>query len=286
MSHTKSMFDSYNYKFKKITYDLGSRTHIMGILNVTPDSFSDGGKYLNVKEAVAHSRIMEREGADFIDVGGQSSRPGSDEITAEEELNRVIPVIEALVNEIKIPISVDTYRSQVADAALEKGASIVNDISAFNFDPSMPQVVAAHNATAILMHIKGTPKNMQENPEYSDLIAEILLYFENAVWKANVAGIDQLIIDPGIGFGKTVEHNLKLIKNMFELKKLDCPVMVGVSRKSVIGKITGAEVNDRLGGTIALNAAAILNNVNILRVHDVKEAVQTAKIMDMYKKIK
>lgn len=150
----------------------------------------------------------------------------------------------------------------------------------------MPQVVAAHNATAILMHIKGTPKNMQENPEYSDLIAEILLYFEKAVWKANVAGIDQLIIDPGIGFGKTVEHNLKLIKNMFELKKLDCPVMIGVSRKSVIGKITGAEVNDRLGGTIALNAAAILNNVNILRVHDVKEAVQTAKIMDMYKRIK
>lgn len=286
MSHTKSMFDNYNYKFKKVTYDLGSRTHIMGILNVTPDSFSDGGKYLNVKEAVAHSRIMEREGADFIDVGGQSSRPGSEEITAEEELNRIIPVIEALNNEIKIPISVDTYRSQVADAALEKGASIVNDISAFNFDPSMPQAVAAHNATAILMHIKGTPKNMQENPEYSDLIAEILLYFEKAVWKANVAGIDQLIIDPGIGFGKTVEHNLKLIKNMFELKKLDCPVMVGVSRKSVIGKITGAEVNDRLGGTIALNAAAILNNVNILRVHDVKEAVQTAKIMDMYKKIK
>jgi dihydropteroate synthase len=280
------MFDNYNYKFKKVTYDLGSRTHIMGILNVTPDSFSDGGKYLNVKEAVAHSRIMEREGADFIDVGGQSSRPGSEEITAEEELNRIIPVIEALNNEIKIPISVDTYRSQVADAALEKGASIVNDISAFNFDPSMPQAVAAHNATAILMHIKGTPKNMQENPEYSDLIAEILLYFEKAVWKANVAGIDQLIIDPGIGFGKTVEHNLKLIKNMFELKKLDCPVMVGVSRKSVIGKITGAEVNDRLGGTIALNAAAILNNVNILRVHDVKEAVQTAKIMDMYKKIK
>ncbi len=280
------MFDSYNYKFKKVTYDLGSRTHIMGILNVTPDSFSDGGKYMNVKEAVAHARVMEREGADFIDVGGQSSRPGSEEITAEEELNRVIPVIEALNNEIKIPISVDTYRSQVADAALEKGASIVNDISAFNFDPLMPQVVAAHNATAILMHIKGTPKSMQENPEYSDLIAEILLYFEKAVWKANVAGIDQLIIDPGIGFGKTVEHNLKLIKNMFELKKLDCPVMVGVSRKSVIGKITGAEVNDRLGGTIALNTAAILNNVNILRVHDVKEAVQTAKIMDMYKKIK
>ncbi len=280
------MFDSYNYKFKKVTYDLGSRTHIMGILNVTPDSFSDGGKYMNVKEAVAHARVMEREGADFIDVGGQSSRPGSEEVTAEEELNRVIPVIEALNNEIKIPISVDTYRSQVADAALEKGASIVNDISAFNFDPLMPQVVAEHNATAVLMHIKGTPKSMQENPEYSDLIAEILLYFEKAVWKANVAGIDQLIIDPGIGFGKTVEHNLKLIKNMFELKKLDCPVMVGVSRKSVIGKITGAEVNDRLGGTIALNAAAILNNVNILRVHDVKEAVQTAKIMDMYKKIK
>jgi dihydropteroate synthase len=280
------MFDSYNYKFGKTTYDLGSRTHIMGILNVTPDSFSDGGKYLAPEDAVLRAKEMEAEGADFIDVGGQSTRPGSEEISIDEELNRVIPVIKALNNEVKIPFSIDTYRSPVADEALANGAKIVNDISAFNFDPAMPEVVAKHNASAIIMHIKGTPKNMQENPEYKDLIAEVLLYFENAVWKANVAGIDQLIIDPGIGFGKTPEHNLRLIRNMFELKKLDCPVMIGVSRKSIIGKVTGAEINERLSGTIALNTISILNGVNIIRVHDVKEAVQSVKLIDKYKKLK
>lgn len=279
------MFDSYNYKFGNITYDLGSRTHIMGILNVTPDSFSDGGKYLKPEDAIARAREMETEGADFIDVGGQSTRPGSEEISVEEEMNRVIPVIKALKNEIKIPISIDTYRSEVANEALENGAKIVNDISAFNFDPSMPAIVANHDASAILMHIKGTPKNMQENPEYKDLVSEVLLYLEKAVWKGNVAGVDQLIIDPGIGFGKTPEHNLMLIRNMFELKKLDCPVMIGVSRKSTIGKITGAGIDERLSGTIALNTISILNGVNIIRVHDVKESVQAVKLIDMYKQI-
>jgi len=281
-----SMFDSYNYKFGNVTYDLGSRTHIMGILNVTPDSFSDGGKYLNPEEAVAKAKQMETEGADFIDVGGHSTRPGSEEISVDEELNRIVPVIQALKNEVKIPISIDTYRSKVADEALANGAKIVNDISAFKFDPSMAATVAKHNATVILMHIQGTPQNMQENPEYKNLVAEVLLYFENAVWTANVAGIDQVIIDPGIGFGKTPEHNLILIRNMFEFKKLDCPVMVGVSRKSMIGKITGADIHERLSGTTALNTISILNGVNIIRVHDVKEAVQAVKLIDMYKTLK
>jgi dihydropteroate synthase len=280
------MFDSYNYKFGNVTYDLGSRTHIMGILNVTPDSFSDGGKYMKPEDAAARARQLESDGADFIDIGGQSTRPGSEEISVDEELNRVIPVIQALKKEIKIPISIDTYRSQVADEALANGAKIVNDISAFNFDPSMPAIVANHNASAVLMHIKGMPKNMQENPEYKDLVAEVLLYFEKAVWKANVAGIDQLIIDPGIGFGKTPEHNLMLIRNMYELRKLDCPVMIGVSRKSIIGKITGTEIHERLSGTIALNTISILNGVNIIRVHDVKEALQATRLIDMYKKLK
>lgn len=280
------MFDSYNYRFGDITYDLGSRTFIMGILNVTPDSFSDGGKYARFEDAVAHAKKMVEEGADFIDVGGMSSRPGSGEIPVEEELTRVIPVIKALKKEIDVPVSIDTYRSRVADEALSSGAHIVNDISAFNFDSEMPQTVASHKASCILMHIKGTPDNMQADPVYDDLVGEVLLYFENAVWKANVAGIDQLIIDPGIGFGKTVEHNLKLIKRMYELKKLDCPVMVGVSRKSLIGKITGAAVDRRISGTIALNTISILNGVNILRVHDVVEAVQMAKIIDAYKKLK
>ncbi|MGH2575488.1 MAG: dihydropteroate synthase, partial [Ignavibacteria bacterium] len=218
-------------------------------------------------------------------VGGQSTRPGSQEIPVEEELKRVIDVIKALKKEIKIPISVDTYRSEVADEALKHGAVIVNDISAFNFDKKMPQIVSKHKATCILMHIKGTPKNMQDNPQYENLIAEVLAYLEEAVWKANVEGIDQVIIDPGIGFGKSLENNFTLIKNIFEFKKLDCPVMIGVSRKSLIGKILNSEVNDRLEGTLALNTIAILNGVNVLRVHDVKEAVKASKIVDYYRKI-
>jgi dihydropteroate synthase len=280
------MFDSYNYKFGKLTYDLGSRTFIMGILNVTPDSFSDGGKFFKTEDAVAHAKQMEKDGADFVDIGGISTRPGSDEISVDEELSRVLPVIKALKNELKIPISIDTYRSQVADEALSSGALIVNDISAFNYDSDMPKVAAKHKATCVLMHIKGTPKNMQQNPVYKDLIAEVLLYFEKSVWKAIISGIDQLIIDPGIGFGKTSEHNLTLIKYMFEIKKLDCPVMIGVSRKSLIDKIAKADVDNRLSGTIALNAVSILNGVNILRVHDVKEAVQAARIIDAYRKIR
>jgi dihydropteroate synthase len=280
------MFDSYNYRFGKKTYDLGSRTFIMGILNVTPDSFSDGGKFLKTEDAIAHAKQMEKDGADFIDVGGRSTRPGSEEISVDEELNRVVPVIKALKNELKIPISIDTYRSKVADEALSNGALILNDISAFNFDIAMPKVAAKHKATCVLMHIKGNPKNMQQNPVYEDLIAEVLLYFENAVWKAIIAGIDQLIVDPGIGFGKTVEHNLTLIKYMFEIKKLDCPIMIGVSRKSLIDKIAHADIDDRISGSIALNTISILNGVNILRVHDVREAVQAARIIDVYKKIK
>ena len=280
------MFDSYNYRFGKTTYDLGSRTYIMGVLNVTPDSFSDGGKFLKTEDAVAHAKQMAEDGADFIDIGGRSSRPGSEEISVDEELSRVIPVITALKNELKIPVSVDTYRSQVADEALSSGAHIVNDISAFNFDSAMPKVVAKHKASCILMHIKGSPKNMQKNPVYEDLMAEVLLYFENAVWKAIISGIDQLIVDPGIGFGKTTEHNLTLIKYMYEIKKLDCPVMIGVSRKSLIDNIAHADINNRLSGTIALNTISILNGVNILRVHDVKEAVQASRIIDAYKKIK
>lgn len=280
------MFDSYNYRFGKTTYDLGSRTFITGILNVTPDSFSDGGKFLKTEDAVSHAKQMEKDGADFIDIGGISTRPGSEEISVDEELNRVIPVIKALRGELKIPVSIDTYRSQVADEALSNGALIVNDISAFNFDNAMPKVVAKHKATCVLMHIKGNPKNMQQSPMYKDLIAEILLYFENAVWKAIIAGIDQLIVDPGIGFGKTVEHNLTLIKYMFEIKKLDCPIMIGVSRKSLIDKIAHADIDDRISGSIALNTISVLNGVNILRVHDVREAVQAARIIDKYKKIK
>lgn len=279
------MNDNFSYQIGNKIYDLSSRIHIMGILNVTPDSFSDGGKYFSLEDAVKRAREIELEGADFIDVGGQSTRPGSDEVPIEEELRRVIPVIRRLIQELKIPISIDTYRSEVAEEALKSGAKIVNDISGFNFDENMTSVIAKYKATAIAMHIKGKPKNMQDNPVYDDLLGEVFSYFEDVAWRANVAGIKQLIIDPGIGFGKTVEHSLTLIKHLSEIKRLDIPIMIGVSRKSLIGKLTETDdPNDRLEGTIVLNTIAVLNGANILRVHDVKAASRTARILDAYKK--
>lgn len=279
------MNDNYSYTFGKKVYDLSARTHVMGVLNVTPDSFSDGGKFLKANDAVAHGKKMEADGADFIDVGGASTRPGAEEVSADEELKRVIPVITALAKEVSIPISVDTYRAEVADEALKAGALIVNDISAFAFDAAMAETIAKHNASAVAMHIKGTPKDMQKDPQYDDLMSEIISYFENVAWKANVAGIKQVIIDPGIGFGKTVEHNLQIIKNLSDLKRLDTPIMVGVSRKSMIGKILSTEdVNDRHEGTITLNTISVLNGAHIIRVHDALEGVRTARMIDAYRR--
>lgn len=278
------MNDNYSYTFGKKVYDLSARTHVMGVLNVTPDSFSDGGKYYKTEVAVKRGMEIEAEGADFIDIGGQSTRPGADEVSAEEEAKRVIPVIKALAAEVKIPISVDTYRASVADAALEAGAVIVNDISAFGFDSEMAATIAKHNASAVAMHIKGTPKDMQKDPQYDDVMAELVQYFENAAWKANVAGIKQVIFDPGFGFGKTIEHNLTILKNLGDLKRLDTPIMVGFSRKSMIGKILEIDdVHDRHEGTITLNTIAVLNGAHIIRVHDVKEGVRTVKMLDAYR---
>lgn len=278
------MNDNYSYTFGKKVYDLSARTHVMGVLNVTPDSFSDGGKYYKTEDAVKRGMEIEAEGADFIDIGGQSTRPGADEVSAEEEAKRVIPVIKALAAEVKIPISVDTYRASVADAALEAGAVIVNDISAFGFDSEMAATIAKHNASAVAMHIKGTPKDMQKDPQYDDVMAELVQYFENAAWKANVAGIKQVIFDPGFGFGKTIEHNLTILKNLGDLKRLDSPIMVGFSRKSMIGKILEIDdMHDRHEGTITLNTIAVLNGAHIIRVHDVKEGARTVKMLDAYR---
>ena len=278
------MNDNYSYTFGKKVYDLSARTHVMGVINVTPDSFSDGGKFFKAADAIAAGKAMEAQGADFVEVGGASTRPGADEVSADEELSRVIPVITALAKELSIPISVDTYRAKVADEALKAGALIVNDISAFAFDEAMAETIAKHKASAVAMHIKGTPKDMQDEPKYDDLMAELVSYFENVAWKANVAGIKQVIIDPGIGFGKTVEHNLQILKNLEVLKRLDTPIMIGVSRKSMIGKILDIkDVNDRHEGTITLNTIGVLNGAHIIRVHDVTEGVRTAKILDAYR---
>jgi dihydropteroate synthase len=254
----------------------------MGILNITPDSFSDGGKFFDLEKAVLRGKEMEKEGADIIDIGGESTRPGSDPISLEEELKRVIPVIESLSKEVSIPISIDTYKSEVAFEALRAGAEMVNDISALRFDPKMKEVVAKFDVPIVLMHIKGTPKNMQQKPIYADLFGEIISYLDESIKMAVQSGVseDKIIIDPGIGFGKKLEHNLKILKELDKFKVLEKPILVGVSRKSFIGQLTNAEVNDRLEGSLSALTVAILEGANIVRVHDVIESVRAAKVVD------
>jgi dihydropteroate synthase len=262
--------------------DLSSRTHLMGVLNVTPDSFSDGGKFFKLEEAVKQGLQLAEEGAEIIDVGGESTRPGSEPIAIEEELRRVIPVIEELTKRIKMPISIDTYKSRVAKEALDSGASMVNDISGLRYDPEMKKVIAEYDVPLVLMHIKGTPKNMQENPKYENLLEDIKSYLNQSISIAEEAGIgeDKIIIDPGIGFGKTLNDNLKILKNLREFKSLGRPIMIGVSRKSFIGKILDLPTDERLEGSLASMAVAIMNGANILRVHDVKESKRVAKLVD------
>ncbi len=263
--------------------DFSKRTCIMGILNVTPDSFSDGGLYFDEKRAIEHAIRLVEEGADIIDIGGESTRPGSEPVPVEEEIRRTIPVIKTLSKEIKIPISIDTYKAEVARRALDAGASMVNDISGLRFDPAMPEVVAEYDVPVIIMHIKGRPRDMQLNPVYEALIPEIIDYLRISIRLALKFGIkeDRIIIDPGIGFGKTFEHNLELLNNLKEFSLLEKPIVIGVSRKAFIGKILGdIPPQDRLEGTAAAVAIAIYNGANIIRVHDVKEMVRVARVVD------
>ncbi len=275
------------YRFGKRTYDLSSRTHIMGVLNITPDSFSDGGRYFSPERAVEQAARMVDEGADFLDIGGESTRPkgraygeGAEPISAEEELKRIIPVIEKLSSLTDIPISVDTYKSGVAREALAAGAVVVNDISGFHFDSAMPDVVAGSGASAVLMHMKGTPKTMQQDPEYRDLFGEIRGYLSEGLTLGERAGIRQMIIDPGIGFGKTLEHNLRLIAGLSFFESLGYPLLVGPSRKSFIGNILNLPVDERLEGTLASVVAAVLRGANVVRVHDVKSVRRATQVAD------
>lgn len=275
------------YKFGNVVYDLNSRTHIMGVLNITPDSFSDGGKYFESKvkldRVIEDAVQMEMDGADFIDVGGESTRPGSESITIDEELERVIPVISELKKKINIPVSIDTYKHEVAEEALKAGAEIVNDISGFNFDEKLPEVTARYNASCILMHIKGTPKDMQKEPTYTNVVEEVYKYLGEAINKAEAAGIKQIMTDVGIGFGKNLQHNLTLIRNISRFKSLGYPILLGVSRKSFMDKIYPTPMNERLEGTIAANSIGIANGANIIRVHDVLENKRASRIADKLK---
>jgi dihydropteroate synthase len=269
--------------------DFSKKTYIMGILNVTPDSFSDGGLYLDKSSAIEKAYRMVKEGADIIDIGGESTRPGSESITIDEELRRTIPVIGALTKEIKVPISIDTYKSEVAKAALDAGASMVNDISGLRFDPRMAEVVSKYKVPVVIMHIKGTPKDMQQNPVYEALIPEMMDYLRGSISIAIRSGIseDKIIIDPGIGFGKTSEHNLEIINKLWEFTSLEKPILIGPSRKAFIGKILGdAPVTQRLEGTAAAIAISIMNGANMIRVHDIKEMAGVAKVVDAVKREK
>lgn len=246
---------------------------IVGILNVTPDSFSDGGKFYKIGDAIRHTEKLISEGADIIDVGGESSRPGSVVISEEEEIKRVVPVIQEIKKRFpKIPVSVDTHKSVVALKAIETGAEIVNDIYGLRWqDGRLADIVAENDVLVIIMHMKGTPQDMQKNPQYNDVISEIYKFFKERLKFAKSKGIkkEKIILDPGIGFGKTLQHNLLIMKNLSKFKKLGLPIMVGPSRKSFIDGLLNVDVSNRLEGTIAASFNCVLNGVDYLRVHDV-----------------
>jgi dihydropteroate synthase len=268
---------------------LGPAPLVMGILNVTADSFYDGGKYFEWKKATRRGLEIEAEGAGIIDVGGESSRPGAKPLGEKEEIARVVPVIKELVKKVRIPISIDTYKPAVAKAALDAGASIINDITALGFGGSkMAAVAAEYKAAVILMHMQGTPGTMQKNPKYSDVTGEIADFLNERVSSVLKYGIinEHILIDPGIGFGKTFEHNLEILKKLGEFRALGLPIVVGVSRKSFIGKALGeSPASDRLFGSISSGVWAVLNGANALRAHDVKETVQALKIIQSIKSV-
>lgn len=270
-------------------FDFSKRTYIMGILNVTPDSFSDGGKYLNVNDALARTIQMIEEGADIIDVGGESTRPkgvygeGAKKISAEEEIERVIPVIQKIHSSTDAVISIDTYKSTVAEEALRAGASIVNDISGLKFDPEIAKVAARYSSALVLMHIQGTPETMQQNPTYANVVHDVKEELRQSIEKAKSAGVENIIVDPGIGFGKNLEHNLALLKHLSKFKELGFPIMTGTSRKGFIGTLLSLPVDQRIEGTAASVAISIMNGAQIVRVHDIKEMKRVAIIADAIK---
>ena len=272
----------YTLKLRSGTLELGKRTLLMGILNVTPDSFSDAGQFFDHEAAVQRASAMIAAGADLLDIGGESTRPGADPVPAAVELKRVIPVIEAIRRQSDIPLSIDTTKAEVARRALDAGADLVNDVSALRFDERMVDLVAGSGAPLILMHMQGTPRTMQEHPVYASLFSEIIAFLEERIRFATVHGIarDQLIIDPGIGFGKNLRHNLLLIRNLELFHCLDRPLLLGTSRKRFIGTILERPVTEREIGTAVVHSFAIAAGVHLLRTHDVAWHRQVALMGD------
>jgi len=269
------------------TLNLSEKTHVMGILNVTPDSFSDGGLYLDKQRAIDRAIRMVDEGADIIDIGGESTRPGAEPVELEEELRRTIPVIEAISAKLDVPISIDTYKAEVARRAIEAGATMVNDISGLRFDPEMASVVAEYGVAVVVMHIKGTPRDMQKNPEYQDLFGEIIDYLKGSVEIAKKAGVpeERIIVDPGIGFGKKPEHNLQIINSLDRFGVLGRPILIGPSRKSFIGLVLGnLPPEERVEGTAAAVAISVFKGASIVRVHDVKAMTRVVRVAEAIRK--
>jgi dihydropteroate synthase len=244
----------------------------MGIVNVTPDSFSDAGRFLDPERAIAHARELVAGGADLLDIGGESTRPGARGVSADEELARVAPVLAGL-DDVNVPISIDTSKAHVAEVALDAGAKIVNDVTALRSDPAMAGLCAARDCFVVLMHMRGTPRTMQDNPTYADVVEDVKAFLAQRIEFVIGEGVaeERIWVDPGIGFGKTVRHNLELLNRLRELRELGRPIVIGTSRKRFIGTITGREVDDRLGGTIATNVLAMQAGADVLRVHDVRE---------------
>lgn len=261
---------------------LGQRTYVMGILNVTPDSFSDGGQYLDPGRAVARGLEMVAQGADLIDVGGESTRPGAEPVPVEEELRRVIPVIRRLAREVRVPISIDTYKARVAEAAVDAGARLLNDISAGRFDPEMPRLAARTGLPLVVMHMKGTPRTMQEAPWYEDVVGEVDQFFRERIQALTEAGVvrEQLILDPGLGFGKRTQDNLVLLGQLGRFRHWGLPLLVGPSRKSFLGEVLGTPPQDRLEGTLAAVVTAVVQGADLVRVHDVEAIDRARRVVD------
>ncbi len=279
---------AYRLDCRGMVLELGRRTRIMGILNVTPDSFYDGGRFSAADKAVAHAERMVQEGADVIDIGGESTRPtgpygeGAESVSVEEEIRRTAPLIESISRRLSVPLSIDTTKSEVALRALEAGASMVNDISALRFDPRMADVVAAAGASVVLMHMQGTPKTMQQEPSYEDLIGEISFFLAERRNAACSAGIpaDRIVLDPGLGFGKTAAHNFQILARLREFHGLDCPLLMGPSRKGFVGASLNLPPRERLEGTLATLAFCVAGGTHVLRVHDVGAAVRVLSVAE------
>jgi len=270
------------FRARQFEFRFPRPTLVMGIVNVTPDSFSDGGKFCDTDKAVAHALKLADQGAEILDIGGESTRPGATPVSEAEELHRVIPVIEQLTARVKVPLSVDTMKPAVARAALAAGASIVNDVAANREDDEMWRVVAGAGAGYVAMHMQGTPQSMQSNPAYSDVVGEVEKFFCDRLRRLNACGVsaDQVVFDVGIGFGKALEHNLQLLAALRGFTKLGRPLLLGVSRKSFLGKLHKAEAGERLPGSLACACLAVESGVQIIRTHDVADTLQAVRVTE------